>query len=74
MALPLEVVNALRQHARFCRAEILERIEGVKSAAERDTITGQVLDKHTKQLRDIPSGTITPKSWLVYYVRLIGKE
>lgn len=73
MALPQELKNALRQRARLCRAEMLQRIEA-NPATSRDAIITEVLDKHVAQLPAMLPGTITPKSWLVYYVRLLRKE
>ena len=71
MALPQELQDALRHQARLCRAEILQRVNGV---TDQDAIIREVLDKHTALLPGIPSGTITPKTWLVYYVRQLRKE
>lgn len=73
MALPQELKNALRQRARLYLAEMLQRIDG-DPAASRDAIVTEVLDKHVAQLPAMLPGTITPKSWLVYYVRLLRKE
>lgn len=73
MALPQELQDALRQQARLCLAEMLQRIKG-DPAASRDAITAEVLTKHVALLPALPPGTITPRSWLVYYVRQLRKE
>lgn len=72
MALPQALHNALRQNARLCRAELLQSIKG-KPATSRDAIITEVLDKYAARLNGIPSGPISPKSWLVYYVRQLSK-
>lgn len=73
MALPQEYQNVLRQTARLCRAELTERLNGVH-ISQRDAIMTEVLDKHAATIKRLPSGTITPKSWLVHYIRLLSKE
>lgn len=65
--------NALRSVARECRKAVLAAIDG-KPRAEQDAITTELLDKYTKKITCLPPGKISPKLWLVYYVRLIDKE
>lgn len=74
MALPQDVIDALRQQARLCRAEMLQRAKGVKSSAEVDLIISEVLSKHAVQITNFPSGTFSAKSWLGYYVRHYSKD
>lgn len=73
MALPQELQNALRQNARLCWAEMLQRIKGDPSTS-RDAIITETLNKYAARLKGIPSGVITPKTWLVHYIRQLRKE
>lgn len=68
-----EVENALRSVARECRKAILAGIKG-KPKAQHDAIITALLDQHTKRITCLPPGKISPKLWLVHYIRRIDQE
>lgn len=68
-----EVHNAIRSVAKRCREELLTAIDG-RPKSEHDRITTAILDKYAQQISALPTGKFGAKSWLSYYVMLIGKE
>lgn len=68
-----QVENALRSVARECRKAILAGIEG-KPKDQHDAIITALLDQHTKKITCLPPGKISPKLWLIYFIRRIDQE
>lgn len=66
-------VNLLRSVAKECRAEILKRAKQAP-ISERDKITTEILDKHTKKISGLKFDRFSPKRWLTYYIYEVSKE